>query len=301
MKAQQTQRLQDRRSARRIPGRRSLVLLFLAAGAAAAQAPQPDALEIIRRSVEQDRANFERARDYTFIERAETRELDSKGKAKKVGSETFDVLILGGRPYKKLIAKDDQPLSAKEAAKAEADFEKELKKRQGENEKERRRLAEQEERRRRQSRAFLKEIPQAFDFRLVGEEQVDGQTVWVISAEPRPDFRPKAKRADLLAKFRGRIWIDQKELQWVRVEAETVDTVSFGLFLARLGKGAKLTFEQRRVNGEVWLPSRASTKLDARLALVRKLNVEMDVAWRDYRKFRTDSRVVDASELASEP
>lgn len=266
-----------------------------------APAQTPDPLDIVRRSLEQDRTNFERARDYTFVERSELRRYSRKGQLTKTESETFDVLILGGRPYKKLVAKDDRPLSQKEAEKAEREFEKELRKRRGESGRERRALLEKEERRRRESREFLAEIPRAFHFRMAGVDSIDGFPVWVIDAEPRADFKPSAKRADLLPKFRGRIWIAQNDLQWVRVEAETVDTVSFGLFLARLGPGARLTFEQHRVNDEIWLPSRATTKLNARLALLKSFNAEVDVAWRDYRKFQTDSRIVSTQELTDQP
>ncbi|MBE7543294.1 MAG: hypothetical protein M9913_18245 [Bryobacteraceae bacterium] len=260
-----------------------------------------DAASIVRRSVERDRVNFERARDYTFLERTAVREYDGRGRLKKSESETFDVLMLGGRPYKRLTAKDDRPLTPAEAAKAEATFEKEMRKRQTETEKQRAAQAAKEEKQRREARAFLTEIPEAFDFRMAGEEKVDGLPVWVIDAEPRAGFKSKVKRGSLLSKFRGRISIAQGDLQWVRVEAETIDTVSFGLFLARLGPGARLSFEQRRVNDEVWLPSRATTRLDARVALLKRFNAEVDVEWMQYRKFQTDSRVVEAAELTAEP
>lgn len=282
-----------------MPGYFSYFLVVFFASFAAAQTPDP--LDIVRRSLEQDRTNFERARDYTFVERSELRRYDGRGRLTKTESETFDVLILGGRPYKKLIGKNDRPLSNKEAEEAGREFEKELKKRRGESERERRALLDKEERRRLESRAFLAEIPRAFNFQLVGVERIEGLPVWVIDAGPRADFKPSVRRADLLSKFRGRIWIAQDDLQWVRVEAETVGTVSFGLFLARLGPGAKLTFEQQRVNDEIWLPSRASTKLDARVALLKRFNAEVDVAWRDYRKFQTDSRIVSTQELTDQP
>lgn len=261
----------------------------------------PDPLEIVRQSLEQDRMNFERARDYTYIEESRTRRLDGAGRVEKTESETFDVLMLGGRPYKKLIARNGRALSEEQAAKANRDFEKELRKRQEETEKQRREAAEKLDKERKNSRAFLGEIPKAFHFKLVGVEKVDGLAAWVIEAEPRADFRSEVKRAGLLSKFRGKIWIDQRELQWVRVEAETIDTVSFGWVLARLGPGARLTFRQARVNGEVWLPSRATTRLDARVGLVKRINAESEVEWREYRKFRTDSRVVEVGELTDQP
>jgi hypothetical protein len=85
------------------------------------------------------------------------------------------------------------------------------------------------------------------------------------------------------------------------VEAETIAPVRFGWILARLDPGARLIFEQRRVHEDVWLPSRALMQLAGRLALVRRLNFETEVVWRDYRKFRADSRITKFSEMAPSP
>jgi len=84
----------------------------------------------------------------------------------------------------------------------------------------------------------------------------------------------------------------------VKVEAETIDTVSFGWILARLSRGTRLTFQQTRINDEVWLPSKATTKLDARVALFKKYRADIEVDWSQYRKFQSDSRVVSHEETA---
>ena len=70
------------------------------------------------------------------------------------------------------------------------------------------------------------------------------------------------------------------------------------LKLARLDPGARMVFEQRRVHGEVWLPSHARMQLAARLALVKKLRGEVEVFWRDYRKFQSDSRITEYTETS---
>ena len=59
-----------------------------------------------------------------------------------------------------------------------------------------------------------------------------------------PARRAKSRDAKVLLKLRGRIWIDKATYQWAKVEAETTDTISWGLFLARLNPGASLVFEQ---------------------------------------------------------
>jgi hypothetical protein len=271
------------------------IALALLALPASAQT-EPDVLAIVRKSVERDWSNYSRARDYTYVQRAETRKLDGKGAVTGVESKTWDVIMIGERPYRKLIAEDDKQLDEKQTRKAAEEFEKAIRKNQGLPEGEIRKRAEKQRKDEEESRRFVREIPEAFDFHLVRRDVLDAMPVWVIRAEPKPGYRPKLKDANMLKKFRGVIWIDEREHQWVKVEAEVIDTVSFGLVLARLGKGTTLTFAQSRVNDEVWLPSAATTRINARLALVKTYRAEVDVRWRDYKKFRTESRVVAVGE-----
>lgn len=269
-----------------------MILLWTLLGLQAvhqAPAPTPDARQIIQRSLEQDRLNFARAAEYTYVQRERRQDFDSTGRVVTTESTTWDVVMLGGRPYRRKIAVNDKPLQGPEAAKATAEFEKTVRDRQKESEAERRRRAAELEKRRAESRAFVSQIPEAYFFRLAGERQVDGVPVWVIESSPKPAYRPPDHRAALLPKFKGSIWIDQRDYNWVRVEAESIAPVSFGLFLARLGPGARVTFDQRLVRGETWLPVRATIRLDARIALFKHLRTDIEITWTDYRKFRVDS------------
>ncbi len=277
--------------------RRFLVLLILVPAVHAAADP----VEIVRRSLAKDRLNSSRAKDYTFVQRVEKKELDSQDKVTKLESSTFDITMIGERPYRRKIAFNDKPLPEKEVREAQDKFDREIRKREQENAEDRRRRLAEEEKERQEGRAFLDEIPQAFLFTLVGEGKVDDLPVWIIDAVPKPGYRGKAHRWELLTKFKGRLWIDQAEYQWVRVESETIAPVSFGWILAKLDPGARLNFQQQRVNSEVWLPVRATTKLSARLALFKKMRGEFDITWKDYRKFSTDSRVVSAEEVNRQP
>lgn len=209
--------------------------------------------------------------------------------------------MIDERPFRKLIAEDGRPLDAGKARKAEEEFNKHIREHREISVADRRRQAEKRRKQAEESRAFVREIPEAFNFELLRHDQLDGLPVWVIRAEPRPGFKPKVKDAGLLSKFRGVLWIDEKEYQWVKVEAEVIDTVSFGWVLARLGKGTTLAFAQTRVNDEVWLPSAATTKVNARLALLKAYRAEVDVQWRDYKKFRTESRVVVVESAEPDP
>jgi hypothetical protein len=247
-----------------------------------------DAAEILRRSVEHDAVNWERLKDYTFVERNEERMYDRANRLKSDESQTYEILILAGRPWGKLIERNGKPLDAREARRVQEKLDREMVKRKREDAAAKAR----EDKERIETRRFLREVPDAYVLKIDGVEQIGGRPVWAISATPRPGYHPKLPHGDTLTKVRGKIWIDQAEYQWVKVEAEAIAPLSFGLGLLRVAPGGTLHFEQTRVNDEVWLPSHASIRADARVVYVRKLRAEMDITYRDYRKFQTDSRIV---------
>jgi hypothetical protein len=47
----------------------------------------------------------------------------------------------------------------------------------------------------------------------------------------------------------------------------------------------QVAFKQTRVNDEVWLPSRLSIHGDARMGFLIKMHGDMEVTYRDYKKF----------------
>jgi len=129
---------------------------------------------------------------------------------------------------------------------------------------------------------------------------VSGREAWVIDGEPRPGYEPHMKEAKFLPKFHGRVWIDKSDLQLAKMDVECLDTISWGLFLARFHKGSRLMLEQTRVNDEVWLPLHVTAKIDVRLALLKNFNVDVEQTYRDYKKFRTSAKIVSVGEVKEE-
>jgi hypothetical protein len=267
---------------------RLLPVLLAVAGALHAQDPR----EIVRKSVELDQADWARMKDYTWIARETDRGLDSRGNVKSEKTDTWETVILYGEPHRRMLERDGQPLSADDQRKEQQKLDKAVAKLEHERPEQRARREAEYEKDRAKDRDFLREVPDLFDFKLLGDEKVDGHAVWVISATPKPGYRPRHSDAKPLLKVQAKMWIDKAEYQWVRLEAETTATISFGLFIARLNPGAKLVFEQTRVNDEVWLPKREVISGAGRVGLVKKLAGEQEVTWNNYRKFQVDSKVV---------
>lgn len=257
--------------------------------------------QLFRVVADKDIENDKRQRDYTYIERDVQRNLDGKGQVKSTEIKTYEVLEIDGEQVQRLIQKDDKPLDAKDAAKEEEKVQKIIDKRKNESEEERKKREAKEEKEREDGRKFVTEIADAYNFKLVGREQVDGREAWVIDGEPRPGFEPHMKGAKFLSKFHGRVWIDQSDLQLTKMDIEAIDTVSIGLVLARIHKGTRVILEQTRVNDEVWLPQLVTFKLDARVALLKGYKIDGEQTYRDYKKFRISTKIIDMGEVKETP
>jgi hypothetical protein len=271
------------------------LLTVLLVGIAAA-AGQGGPREIVLQSIAANEKNFRLARNYTFVERTERRSIDGAGNVKEKQSKTWDITLLEGSPYRRLLERDDKPLSEKEARKEQEKLDKSIAERRKETEAQRAKRVSEYERARDRERNLVREVADAFDFHIAGEERVDSRDVWMMEAMPRAQYQPRSRMAKALPHFKGKLWIDKASHEWVKVEAEAIDTVSFGFFLVRVERGAHMVFEQTRVNDEVWLPRRMVAQASARIGLIKKYREQVEVTYKNYRKFQTDARLVPAGE-----
>jgi hypothetical protein len=257
-----------------------------AAESAAGQfSPTNDPKEIVRRSMEIDRRTLELARNYTCQQREVIKHLDKNGNVKSTEVKTFDISFYYGEEYSRLIMVDDKPLDDKQKKKEDDKLEKFLAKYRNESEEDRQKRRDKEKKERQESRAYRLDVANAYDFRIVAEEEIEGAKTWVIEARPRPDFKPTQPHADMLKKIKGKMWIDQREYNWIRVEAEATDTISFGLFLFRIHPGSRFNFQQTHLNNEVWLPRRFYINGGARIALFKNEAIEQEDTFSNYKKF----------------
>lgn len=268
--------------------RGTIVLAVLGAAAACAQDPR----ELVRRSIAQDQLDWVRMQDYVWQAQSVARHFDSHGKVASTRQEKWETLIFDGDAHRRMLERDWKPLSPDEQRAEQKKLDELAAKLSSETPEEKQRRLEQNEQRRKRDFAFLSEIPDLFDLKLEGETTIDGRPVWVVSGMPRPGAQAKSRDAKMLLKVRGRMWIDKQTYQWARVEAETTGTISWGLFLARLDPGAKLTFEQSEVSPGLWLPKRLFLSGAGRVGLLKRLAEDDEIRWLEYKKFSVDSKIV---------
>jgi hypothetical protein len=273
-----------------------LRVLLLGLASTTALLSQVDAREIIRHAVAADERNWSIARNYTFLQRVELRRLDAQGRVKLSEVQTYDVTLQEGTPYRRLVQRDDRPLSPTEEKREQQSLTKSIAERRQETEAERAKRLSAYERRPDWQREASHELPEAFEFQLVGEGRLDGHTIFIIEAVPRQEYQPRSRTAKLFRSLKGRFWVDQQDHQIVRVEAEVIDTISVGLFLFRVAKGSRAALELTSISDGVWLPDRLQVFASARLGLLKGLHIEQSVHYSRYSSVPADARTIYPAE-----
>jgi hypothetical protein len=184
----------------------------------------------------------------------------------------------------RLIERDGQVISGEERRQNEESIAARVAELKAMTPEQRRKDEEENRRRTAENTSWLKEVPDALEYTLAGEETIHGRPAWILACEPRHGYRAKNLRARVFEKMRGRIWIDQEERELVRADVEMFDSVSVGWgVLGRIEKGTKFFLQRSRVGEGVWLPQAQTIRLSARMLLFKTLRSETTTRYSDYR------------------
>lgn len=249
-------------------------LLVLFAGANSAWAEVD-----VKALVEQSVRNYERdwkaaANDWSCVQTDVTR---SGGKQDKDVSE---VVPLAGTPYDRLVIKDGQPLSPAAQRKEDRKFQHIAHERAEESPEERAARIRKYE----NERVFIHDIPRAYNFRLEGEESVDGRPAWVITMTPKAGFEPSTPHGAMLSHMEGRLWIDKQDVQWAKAESHVMEPISMGWIVARIEQGTRFTLEQTRVAEGLWMPHRVTVEGAALVLMMHTKPIHEEVTWSGYHR-----------------
>jgi len=259
-------------------------------------ADAPDVNDIVRKAITREVNNQRRLANYTWEQKSVERMLGDAGELKKTEVRVWEHLNLDGTSYRKLTEKDGKPLPAQEARKEQEKMDREIARRKSESASKRQERVREQQKREKEAIEMREEVMHAFQFRLEGSEKINGFDAWKIAGEPRADFKAKSREGKMLSKIRGKIWVEKQSNVWLRFEVVTLDKLTFGGFLASIGQGATLSAQQMRVNDELWHPEWFRIRLNAR-ALLKKFNADVEESFRGFRKFQTESRIVETAEV----
>lgn len=249
---------------------------FIACPAWAADAiPSPQ--DIVQKSVTNTNADWAAAPAYDFTEH------DVITRNGKRIEKTYQVMMIEGSTYNKLIALNGQPLPDDQKAAEDRKLQQEIDNRQKESSAERRKRVGKYQKERHQDHALMTEMSKAFTFALAGQETVDGRRCVALTATPKPGYRPPNRDTQVLRGMKGKMWVDTEQYQWVKVDAQVFRPVTFGLFFASVKPGTEFSFEQKPMQGNLWLPSHFRMTLNARVAFSSRRSVD-DETYTNYHR-----------------
>jgi len=261
----------------------AIMALALASCCTPMLAAGEDASEILRRFVEADAKNHEKSGQYTYVEHVDHFTYSKSGEPKKERSETNEIMFVEGEEYKKLIARNDKPLDAREQAKED------------------KRLAQTAEERRKQRKSGMfhksftvgsnTELLTLFDCQFAGEQELKGRKAWVVDCNPKPDRVPASQHEKDALSFRERIWIDQSEY----VALRKLHTVVAEHFI--LEPGGTFQWDFGKVNEDAWVTTEMVIDGRLQLAKIIKPRVRTEQKTSKFQKFDVRSTItIQASE-----
>ena len=274
-----------------------LACFVLSAATLGAQSrPLPDQNEFLKETRKHLKSDNAVTSSYVYVETRRERKLDKEGRTQEESVKVFESYPgLPGEPrWERLVSEDGEPVPADELAKRDRERAKragDMAKRLEDDAKKERARQEREWDKSRQERSeAVDDIYIVYEIEMVGRERVEGHDTIAFSLTPRPDSDPKTREGDMMKRFSVKAWISESDHELVRLEADAIDNLSWGLgILARLHKGAHLSFLRRKVNNEVWLPAVASYSGSARVGLLWTLRRAGTSEYSGYRKFSVDT------------
>lgn len=247
-------------------------------------AAEPDPLEIVQKALDFSRRDDNAYKNYTITQQVFERELDDSGNVTSTTTKTYENFMLYGEPYRRLIQRNGQPLPSGEERKEQQKYESARQSRKKESPEQRKERIAEYEQKVAKRREMLDEVARAFAFRHLGSETIDGMDAWILEAKPRPDYKPSSYRTSFFTSMEGKFWISKQYHRLLKVDAVTTGPVTFGWFLAKLGPGTRIAFEQARLEDGVWVMKRLKFSYQLRIALVKKVHSEMETVMTGFRR-----------------
>lgn len=251
------------------------------AGAAWQEDPLPEGNAYVRSLLSEQRQQDDAISDYTYDLEEVRENLDKHGLATSKTSLRYEVFYVKKRQIRRLVARNGQPLSAKEQASVDHQTAERARAiREG--------LVVTERAGVRLSRLFP-----SFDFQTIRRREFQGREALEFEFRPLGGVSRDTEAVGigdrLLKQLSGRVTIDERDKRVIRLEARSDDKVH-----AKLATGVKLraiTLELDYVwlEDQVWLPARVLTLVTARAYFFKTVRVRQTSTYSNYRKFSIET------------
>jgi hypothetical protein len=232
---------------------------------------------------------------FTYKERRTDIHTNPFGRLGTGGTSVFHVYPSPTRrlSYRRLMERDGKPIPEREVAEQDREYRlrvDEVMRERAMAASNHRSVEQESEAARQRQQRTIDDVIDTLQFQLKGRTTHEGVPAIVVTFTPKPNARPSTRQGRTAQKFTGTIWVDEAALEVMRVEAKSTDDLTYGGGLvASLGEGTTATVTRRRVGGDVWMPTALTLTGQGRAVVFRKLVVDYEVEWFDYRRLPHES------------
>ena len=257
---------------------------------------------------------------YAYIETETRTKLDSKGRAKGTATHVYEITRgpESWQYYRKLVSTNGAPVSDAELAKQDNEQRQREHKHRDEmarQVKEAQKTAEKqqnsspnpgptltpEQREKQRIDSLFSYFGSIYNIQVVQRDVIDGHSTLLLALTPRTNTKTKDDFLKMLQNVAVRGWVQESGHKVVKIEADVIDAISFGLgLLAKIHKGSRLQLERRPINDEIWAPIRMEATMNARILLLKGLSERQVSEYSDFRKYTVESTVKTIGHAAQE-
>jgi hypothetical protein len=219
----------------------------------------PEASEVTRRMIERSQtvAQGDQETQYTYQKHSLLERLDSDGHRLKSEEKIYQVTLIGGFPFKRLVKIAGRELSLEELSKEET---KDAKFRQTFVSADRRKPGTRKE------GLVTAELLDRYQFVVEKRVVLGNRPTLVLTFRPKAGNLPSRTIEDkLLNQMAGRLWIDEEDADAARLEVSLVEPVFLGWF-GLLGSLTQcdVSLERRRMPEGVWINAKQALLIQCR-------------------------------------
>lgn len=253
--------------------------------------PLPDIPRLMHEVEEHERTAEAVQKDYLYHAVDTIQELDGHGRVKKTESREYDVFWVEGVPVHKLTSKDGRALSPQEQKKESERIDKRVAR-----DKDRLAKAEAEGKTtdpEGNDEVTVSRLLELGSFSNARRVTLNGRPTIAVDYAGDPQAKTRNRLEGVIHDIAGTVWIDEEDRAIAKVEGHFFHTFKIGAgLLVNIQKGTAFSLEQRKINGEVWLPVEANGHGAARMLLFFHFNGNFREVDSGYRKFKVTSTIL---------
>lgn len=246
-----------------------------------AQVPLPEIHQLMREVQEHQKQLDQIRENYTFTSYQVVEDIDANGQVKKTEASEYNDFFVNGHLIERKVKENGKPLDTRDDQKETEHVTK---------------LVEKAQKTPRDQpiegpTISVTRLLEIMDVRNERREIYRGDATIVFDFVGRKDAKTHGLAEDASKKLQGTIWIDEADRQVVHLEVKFDDNFRLvGGLVATVQKGSNFTFEQAKVNGEIWLPTGAQGTMQARVLLLKSLRQRFRERDYDYQRFKVETQ-----------